>query len=166
MAERRAIVSDKVLSYKGKFNTHEMYKVIDSWFSENGFSGREEVEHMEKIEKDHKTVEILYHPTKKFTPYAKAEIRMLIAMDNLTREVIEVDGRKTTLSNGDLKITIDGFVTTDYEGRMEMRPRNFLWRTIIDKLLKKNSMGEEYDGVVASLVNQLYGELNSFLKGK
>lgn len=164
MPERRAIVEEKKLHYKGIFSTSEMYELIEAWFADNGFSEREEVEHMEKITKSHKTVEILYYPVKKLSSYSKAEVRMMIEIDNLKRSVVEVDGRKLTMSEGDLTITFDGFLVTDFDGRYDiLEPKYFVWRTFFDKLLKKSESSED-EAKVASYVSEIYNHLRDYFR--
>ena len=164
MPERRAIVEEKVLRYNGIFSTSEMYEIIERWFADNGFSDREEVEHMEKITKSHKTVEVLYQPVKTLSSYSKAELRLFIEIDNMRRTVIEKDGKKITMTDGNITLTFDGFLTTDYENRLDVaKPRNFVWKTVFDKLLKKTESSED-EAKIAGYVSELYNHLRDYFK--
>ncbi len=164
MPERRAIVEEKKLKHSGVFSASELYEIIERWFADNGFSDREEIEHMEKIQKSHKTVEVLYRPVKTLSSYSKAELRILIEMGNLKRTVVDTEGKKVTMSDGDLTITFDGFLVTDFEGRYDvLEPRRFFWKTIFDKLLKKTESAED-EGKIAGYVSELYNHVRDYLK--
>ena len=67
------------------------------------------------------------------------------------------------MTDGELSITFDGFLATDYEGRAEIDPHNFLWRTLIDKLLRKNPASEE-EAKISGFVVELYNHLRDYLK--
>ena len=163
MAERRTIVYGRVLRHSGIFNAKELYTTIDRWFADNGFSDSDELEHLEKIYKDKKEIEILYQPTKKINPFSKIELRVVITISGLTRKVIEVDGRSVGVNDGDLEICFDGFLTTDFENRYQNEPRYFLWRTVIDKFFKKGSQPEGA-GMVSDYIQELYNHLRTFLQ--
>ncbi|MFW6231065.1 MAG: hypothetical protein ACOC32_03500 [Nanoarchaeota archaeon] len=162
MAERRAIVQGRVLQYSGEFNLREMFELIDQWFADHGFSGREEVEHMEKITKGHKEVEIFYQPSKKLSSYAKAEIRLLITISNLKRKVVELESRKTNMDEGELELTFDGILSTDYEARYESKPSYFVWRHLFDKFIKKTH-STEHDAKISAYIQELYTHLRRYL---
>lgn len=164
MAERRTIVSGRVLRYSGTFNAKELYELIDQWFADQGFSGREEIEHMEKITKNHKQVEIFYQPSKKVSDYAKIELRLLITISNLKRRIVELEGRKTNMDEGNLEITFDGYLTTDLEGRYESKPQYYLWRTIVDKFITKTK-DSKFEGMITNYIQELYTRLRKYLHG-
>jgi hypothetical protein len=164
MAERRTIVSGRVLRYTGTFSAKELYELIDQWFADQGFSGREEIEHMEKITKNHKQVEIFYQPTKKVSDFAKIELRLLITISELKRRIVELEGRKTNLDEGNLEITFDGYLTTDLEGRFESKPEYYIWRTLVDKFLKKTK-NAKYEEMITNYIQELYTHLRKYLRG-
>ena len=163
MAERRTIVSGRVLRYSGTFNAKELYELIDQWFEEQGFSDRDEIEHIEKITKNKKEVEIFYQPTKKVSDYAKIELRLIITISNLVRKVVEINGRSVGANEGDLEITFDGFLTTDFENRSENEPKHFLWRTVVDKFLKRN-VSSEFETMISGNIQELYTHLRTYLE--
>lgn len=162
MAERRTIVSGRQFHYKGLFNAKELYQLIDTWFADNGFGDRVEVEHMEKVTKTHKQIEIYYQPYKKVSDYAKIEIRLLIKIFDLKKQIVEYEGRKVNINEGDLNIEFDGYVTTDYEGRWVNKPSYFFWRTMMDKFFFK-SYSSIPEKQVTDLVQELYNHIRQYL---
>ncbi|MFW5852481.1 MAG: hypothetical protein ACOCUR_00450 [Nanoarchaeota archaeon] len=163
MPERRTVVSGRVLRHSGTFNAREMYDLIDQWFADNGFSDRDEVEHMEKITKNKKEVEIFYQPSKKVSDFVKIELRLLITISGLKRKVVEINGKSVGVNEGDLEIAFDGFVTTDYENREENKPEHFVWRTFVDKFIKKTTVSE-FDGMISGYIQELYTYLRRYLE--
>ena len=163
MPERRAIVSGRVLRHSGLFNAKEMYDLIDQWFADQGFSDRDELEHLEKIYKNRKQVEIFYQPSKKVSDYVKIELRLLITISNLVRKVVELDGRSVGLNEGDLEITFDGYLSTDLEYRYENEPKRVLWQTITDKFFKK-TIHSEYETMITNYIGELYTYLRKYLE--
>ncbi len=163
MPERRTIVYGRVLKHSGLFNAKEMYDLIDQWFSDQGFSDRDELEHLEKIYKNKKQVEIFYQPSKKVSDYVKIELRLLITISNLVRKVVEIDGRSVGLNEGDLEISFDGYVSTDLENRYENEPRRLLKQAILDKFFRK-TLHSEYDAMISNYIQELYTYLRKYLQ--
>ena len=162
MAERRTIVSGKVLKYEGLFNAKELFGVIDTWFADNSFADRVEVEHMEKVTKTHKQVEIYYQPYKKVSDYAKIEIRLLISMMDLKKTVVEYEGHKTNINEGSLEIVFDGYLTTDYENRFENSAEFFFWRALMDKFIFKTYTSKD-EARIEKYVAELFNHLRQYL---
>ena len=162
MAERRFAVNGRVLRYSGSFSLTEMYNVIDGFFQENKFSGAMEVEHMEKITKDKKQIEIVYNPSKKFNNFTKLEVRLIITIEGLKRKVVDVDTKKTELDEGDVELIFDGIITTDYEKREENNPSFFFLSDIKNKLIFRYKHDAE-EKAITGYVQDLYSKLRDYL---
>ena len=101
-------------------------------------------------------------PWKKYTDYAKCEIKIRLVMSDIVEVEIEKDGSKLKLNKGKIKIVLDGLLTTDYENRWESKPMFYFIRTIFDKYFYKPfTVG--YQNNVAGDTKELYSFLKAFL---
>jgi hypothetical protein len=91
-------------------------------------------------------------------------LRLLITISELKRRIVELEGRKTNLDEGNLEITFDGYLTTDLEGRFESKPEYYIWRTLVDKFLKKTK-NAKYEEMITNYIQELYTHLRKYLRG-
>jgi hypothetical protein len=162
MAERRPVVTSVKLKYSGLFNCKDLWKFIEDWFKDQGFADRVEVYHDEKVTKTHKDIDIKYMPYRKMSDYVKIEQRLLIKVFNLVNKTVVKDGHNIKLGQGDIDITFDGYINTDYEGRWENTPNSFFIRTIIDKFIFRTYTGK-YEAIIKEQIQSLKHEIESFL---
>lgn len=161
MAERRLVVDHLKLNYSGLFNVHELYMLIDSYLREKGFDKRES-KNQEHVGPEGKYVNLVLQPWKKITDYARHVIKIEIKMNHLKEVVVEHDGRKHKMQNGEVTITFDGYLDTDYEDRWEQKPFYFFLRTLFDKWVYR-TYSTEYEELLVENVSQLHQSIKSFL---
>jgi hypothetical protein len=163
MAERAFIVSGKKLHFHGLFNMKELFQTIELWYADNGYSDMLETEHMEKVLANKKIVEIVYQPTKKLSEFAKVELRLLIKIDQLTRQVVEFEGHKLTINNGDVEFIIDAILTTDMEYRTQNKPFFFFPEILVDKFLFR-TLDSKKEKIIQGDAHSLYTYVRQYLK--
>ncbi|RLE47089.1 hypothetical protein DRJ25_03250 [Candidatus Woesearchaeota archaeon] len=132
MVERQIIVDGARISYKGVFDPKGVMKVINDWASDKGYFMVEE-SHIESLTDEGKFAEIKMEPFKKLTDYAKSVIRIRITIDKAKDVVIEKDGKKVKLYDGEIKFLFDGLLDTDYEERWEGKPIFYFLRILFEK---------------------------------
>ncbi|MFP4112710.1 MAG: hypothetical protein ACLFUO_06985 [Candidatus Woesearchaeota archaeon] len=162
MPERRPVVSGIVIKYSGLFNAKELWKLIENWFDENGYSDRPEVYHDEYVVKGHKDIEIRYQPYRKVSDYMKLEHRLIIKILDLEKKTITKDGHKIKVDKADLNIRFDSFLNTDYEGRWENTPGFFFIRTLFDKFVFKTYTGK-YEQMLGDQVQEMKTLIEKYL---
>jgi hypothetical protein len=161
MAERRIVIDTLRLNYQGLFNMHEFYRMIDKWLREKGYD-KYERKNYEHIYKDGRQLEIELEPWKKFTDYAKCSIKMNILVTGMKDVVVNLDGKKTKMSQGKMVITFMGYMETDYEHRWEKKAFLFFLRTIFDLWIYKINT-DKFEAFVAEDTNHLYQTVKSYL---
>jgi hypothetical protein len=161
MTETTIVVDGKTLSYEGLFSVKELYKMVDYFFKEKGYDKRE-IQNLEKVEKDHKYIEMELQPYKKITDYVKLLIRIRLRMFNIKEVEVEKDGKKLKLNKGKMAATFDGFILTDYEQRWEGKPMYQFVRTVFDKFIYKRYTSK-FEDQVEGTVGDLYTQMKSFL---
>jgi len=134
MVERQIIVDGARLTYSGIFNPKGVQKVIKDWIDDKGYFPLE-ISHTESVTDEGKFAEIKMEPFKKLTDYAKSTIRIRITIDKAKDVVIDKDGKKIKLYEGEIKFLFDGLLDTDYESRWEGKPIFYFIRTVFEKYI-------------------------------
>jgi len=161
MAERFTVVDQENIHYKGLFDIAQLGKAIETWARTKGYDKRI-VRDEEHIYKDHKYIHMWWEPYKKITDYVKFEVRIWVYINNITQVEKDIDGVKTKFNKGDIDITIDGFLITDYEHRWEQKPMYFFLRTLFDKFVYRLEISK-YVSLLKDHAMELKAEISSFL---
>jgi len=161
MAERKIVVDNVRINYKGLFNMRDFYRVMDGFFKEKGYDKRE-VRNNEYVKPEGKHLELWLEPYKKITDYAKLIIRLQVIIQDLREVVVEREGHKKKMQKGDIQVIIDGFLETDYENRWEGRPEYVFVRTLFDKFIYRRHT-TQFEAMLVEETDELQATLKSFL---
>lgn len=161
MAERRLVVDHMIIAYEGLFDLHELYTLINQWLKDKGFDLREQ-KNQENVKPGGKYIEVEELPWKKITDYARHVIRLNIRILNMKDAVIEEDGKRLKLNQGRIRISMDGYLDTDYEDRWESKPFYFFLRTIFDKFVYR-TYSTQYEELLVENCLQLSSTIKAFL---
>ncbi|MFH1134065.1 MAG: hypothetical protein V1735_06245 [Nanoarchaeota archaeon] len=161
MVERRLVVDGMKLGYKGLFNASELYKLIDYYFRERGFT-KHELKNFEMVMPAGKQIEVIKEPYWKINDYTKFVIRVSLVMTEVKEVAIEKDGTKVKMNQGNVEITFDGFLELDFEHRWEKRPVFYFIRAIFDQFVYKVET-EKFEEGLTKEVNELHTQVKAFL---
>lgn len=162
MVERYIVVDQRRIKYSGLFDAKGLFDVIKAWCSDKGYWSVEK-SHSEALYKEGKFIEMVFDPImKKFTDYAKGVIKVKIQMSKVKDVVVERDGRKVKLQEGDVSLILDGILETDYESRWEGKPFMYVLRTFFEKYVLSPFIGK-YESTVGSDVDSLQTQIKAFL---
>lgn len=161
MTERRLVVDHMKFSYSGLLDVSEFYSFIDKWFKAQGFAGREQIA-QDHLKPNGRYIELVIQPWKKRNDYIRHVVKVRIRMLHLKDKIIETDGHKHKLQKGEVNVTIDGYMETDYEDRWEQKPFYFFLRTTFDKFFYK-SPNKENEGELAGAVSKFNHDAKAFL---
>ncbi|MFH1848949.1 MAG: hypothetical protein ABH879_02065 [archaeon] len=161
MVERRIVVDEMQLEFRGLFDVGEFYRLIDSWLKEKAYV-KHERRNYEHAYVEGKQIEVWKQPYKKVTDYAKYVIDIKILIEDLKDVVTEKDGKKVRLNQGNVSITFSGYLETDYEHRWEKKPLFYFMRAIFDNYVFKVHTEKFEKGLVED-VNQLHTIVKAFL---
>src|SRR3989338_3456657 len=118
MAEKKHIIDGLELNYSGYFNLNELTEAIDKCQKDRGYL-KSEKRTDEKVYPSGKDISIELRPTKKFADYYTTMITMVIMITGMKDVEVEKEGRRKWMSQGNIRITFDGWTTTDFEFRWE-----------------------------------------------
>ena len=161
MAERNYVVEQLGLEYEGLFDLAGLYEIIDDYFKKQGYE-KTELENSEYITENGKQITLIIEPYKKISDYAKLMIRIKIIFSDIKEVQVEKDGEKFDVNNGNVSMVFDGYLETDYEGRLEQKPIYFFMRTIFDKFIYK-IYTKKFENEVSEDVKHLHDNIKAFL---
>lgn len=161
MVEKKIVIDNDRLSYKGLFDMKELYRLIDTFFHDKGYEKRE-TRNKEFVSPEGKYLELWLEPYKKITDYAMVVLRLQIIVENLREVVVEKEQHKKKMHKGEVLIIIDGFLVTDYENRWEGKPEYVFIRTLFDKFIYRRHT-QEFEGVLIDESEELKSSIKSFL---
>jgi len=161
MVERRLIVDNLTLSYKGIFKAGELYKLIDAYFRERAYT-KHELRNYEHSYKEGKQIEVVKEPYRKITDYAKYVIRITLVMTEVKEVEVDKDKVKVRMNQGNIDVQFDGFLEMDYEHRWEKKPIFYFLRAIFDQFVFKVHT-EKFESGLKDEVYDLHEQVKSFL---
>ncbi len=161
MSEKRLVIDQLGLNYSGVFSVSALYKKFIDWFHERGYEMFEK-KNTEEITPTGRNIELELRPYKRVTSYAKNEIRIKVFITNVKEVVIDKDGTKNRLNQGDIEILFDGYVETDYENRWENKPYFYFFRALIDKYVWR-IYTDKFETMIVTDVHHLHTKIKAFL---
>jgi hypothetical protein len=81
-------------------------------------------------------------PWRKISDYEKIEIRLFMIFKHLKETEVKYGETMKRVFEGDAIISMDCYLSTDYENKMQMKPGLFVFRTLIDKFVHKHYISE------------------------
>ncbi len=110
MPERDYVADVLKVSYTGTFDFDGLYKTLYQWFKKYGYNFRES-DYKEYKEGGGKRLQVKWGAKRKVSDYVKYVIEVGLQIDKM--QDVAVKNRKRI--NGELSITITGFIEKDYE---------------------------------------------------
>ncbi len=161
MAELKHLIEGIDITYKGLYNMKELYIFLDKWFLEKGY-GKEELKNFEEVTEKGKSTIIELEPMKKVSDYVKLKQKVKILCFDMKDVEVDIDGKKQTLQEGEIKITFESKMITDYEHKWEMKPVYFFFRTVMDKYVFKGLL-HKYEEIAIKDCKDLIQEVKAYL---
>ncbi|MBI2112651.1 hypothetical protein HYT52_03905 [Candidatus Woesearchaeota archaeon] len=124
MSEKFLVIDHLKISYTGLFNAAELYNLISSWFFGKGWDWHEKV-NMERITPDGKQIHQIFWPWKSVSNFYKIIMHIRVNMIDVKDVEVEKDGKKIRVNQGEVHITIDGYVLADRNDYWTDKP--FTW---------------------------------------
>ncbi len=161
MAERKKVVDNLEIVYEGLFNAKDLFSIINQWFKEHNYEKREEM-HTEKVRADSKYIEFELFPWRTITDYAKFEIQIRAKLKDLKEVVVEKAGVRVKMMQGRVHIILDGYLTTDVEGKWDQKPIWFFLSQLMDKYIFRIHTSN-WEGQLKGEVTSIHSTIKSFL---
>jgi hypothetical protein len=161
MVEKKILVDELRLQYKGIFEVDELFRSFDTVLHERGYIKQEKkADHFNRKEGREIYQEI--RPVKEFENDFLATMKVRIKMHNVKDKVVEVDGIKKKFVEGEINMIFDGWTTTFYEFAWETKPVFVFLRMFVDKYIYRVNFGK-YEGEIISDVHYVYDRIKAHL---
>src|SRR3989338_493780 len=118
MVEKEGISQEKV-EHTGLFDFPGFYTYAHNWFLDERYNGVDEIEYIEKVIGNSKSVSFKWKAYKKVTDYFKIEQEIQCRIDDMTDVEVEIDGTKRKMNKGKMEIKFKGTLVMDYDSRWE-----------------------------------------------
>ena len=105
--ERRIVVDHIVVSYHGLFNMKELYRMIDFFFMEKGYTKHETIVKEDDGERGKKMF-LSTEPYRKISDYVKYVIRLEIESRDVKTVEVEKDNTKIIMNHGEVNVIVTG----------------------------------------------------------
>ncbi|MFT4326734.1 MAG: hypothetical protein ACMXYK_04490 [Candidatus Woesearchaeota archaeon] len=161
MTEKKLVVEGETVSYHGIFNAKELYNLIENFANERGWD-RKDYKHEVLNRETHRDIIWDLRPNATISEYAKYEIHIKGSLTNVTDIEVVLDGKKTKMQKGNVKITFVGFLFTEYEKDWQSSAGWYVFRTIIEKFIMKTHM-DDYEAMIQKHVSMLKHEVSAYL---
>ncbi len=161
MSERRLVIDHLKFSYDGLFNVNELYSVISTWFFEKGYDWHEKM-NQELVTADGRQMRLILQPWKSVTNFYKLFINIELNLVDVKEVEVEHNGRALQLSQGKVKMTIDGYVVSDRQDEWTTKP--FYWfLTIIGQKYFFRDHFARMEAWLKSDVDDMYNKVKNYL---
>jgi len=161
MSERRLVVDQLKFSYEGLFNASELYNLISSWFYDRNWDWYEKI-NQELITSSGKQIRIILEPYKNYSDYYRGIIRIKLHFTDLKDIDVEHEGQTLRLTQGMLKIIIDGYVVADRKDKWEHKPLYWLISLLNDMYFSRHHYAK-FERWVESDIEDLTGKVKGYL---
>jgi len=159
MVERRKVLQ-KSVKYEGVFDSKELFRLITDYQISKGFDlDEKKVEEYNRNGK--KTVNWISEAPYKISDYVETKMQMFVGYTNLKDKVIELDGKKKNMKEGNVTISITRWIETDYEKKWEGSAWKWFFRIFAEKVLIKARLEEGQESITKN-VNELYSLISKF----
>jgi len=161
MPEVKHVIEDQEITYKGLCMVKDFYTFLDKWFADRGYAKQETKNYEEVTEKGKYTI-VEMEPIKKVSDYVKLKLKAKIICFDLKSVDIEIDGKKQSCQEGEVKIEFEAQLITDYENKWEYKPVYFFFRTVMDKYVFKGLL-HKYEQMLVKDCKELMQEAKAYL---
>ncbi|HLD00334.1 MAG TPA: hypothetical protein VJC39_01185 [Candidatus Nanoarchaeia archaeon] len=161
MPERTLIIDHLKFSYEGIFNPGELYNLIAGWFYDKGWDWYEKI-NQEEVTPQGRQITLILEPWKSSSDYYKLTVRIKMIMSDLKEVDVEHSGKNLRLSQGTVRLYIDGYIVSDRNGKWTKSPFYWFISYLIERVFNKSHFARMEDWI-RSDVSDLYDKIKSYL---
>jgi len=136
MSEKRLVIDELELNYKGLFDINGLLKTIDQIAKDRGYV-KNEKRRTEAVTQKGKEFYMELRPVKRKTAYYVLMIKLRMSIHNMREVEVVKDKTKVILNEGEVKILFDAWTTTDFEFRWESSPVYYILRNLVERVVWK-----------------------------
>ncbi len=161
MSEFKEVFSKKTIKYSGLFNLHELSDFLKKTLLKRGIDLNEDLT-QEFVYDNYSQVVYDYRPYKKFTDYAKGVIHIELKITHMSDVVVNLGSSKKKMQKGDVEISVEGFLETDYENKWDTKPVYYFFKVVMEKFFL-GGFSNYFSKYVKDLSSFVLNELKAYL---
>ncbi len=162
MSEKDKIFSSGI-KWVGIANWRGFYKFCyDFLMEETGMDWIQEEKYEEKLNGNQKDIDVKWVGTKKLTDYFRVWIEVSFEIRDLEEVEIIKDGEKTKSNKGRFKISVNGFLERDYQGKFERSAFNKFLRSIYEKWVIPSRI-DQFEGKIFGDCDEFVSQAKAYL---
>ena len=147
MSEKRLVIDELELVYKGLFDINGLLQTIDKISADRGYA-KNEKRRTESVTPTGKEFYMELRPVKKKTDFYVLMIKLRMSINNMRDVEVVKDGKKVILNEGEIRILFDAWTTTDFEFRWESNPVYYFLRNMFERVVYKVHTDQFLDELV------------------
>ena len=161
MGERKLVVDHLKFSYDGLFSTTEVYSLISSWFYEKGYDWYEKNNH-ESVTPEGRQIHLVLQPWKNTSDFHKIIMKVVVNFIDVKEIGVQHQGQNLTLNQGIIRITFDGYVTSDRFDHWTSKPVFWFLLLVGERYFHRNHF-EKMEIWIKSDIDDLYQKIKNYL---
>ncbi|MBI1968355.1 hypothetical protein HYS49_00430 [Candidatus Woesearchaeota archaeon] len=135
--EKNLVINNRELRYHGPFRTEDLFRAINKVLEGRQYSKREKKTE-ESVQPEGKNTFIELRPWKEKTPEVTLMLKIKMDLQNVREALVEKEGHKQKMQQGDVLVALDAWLLTDYEHHWRMHPITYFLRAMANKFLYKS----------------------------
>lgn len=143
--EKNLVINNREIAYSGPFRVEAIFRTINTTLEERGYTKREKKTE-ERVQPEGRSTYIELRPWKEKAPEVMLMLKIKLHLQNVKDLFREEKGTKYTMQHGDVLISLDAWMLTDYEHHWRMQPFTYFLRGMINKFLYKFPAERGYMG--------------------
>ena len=160
--DKNLLINNRELKYKGIFRVDELFSTINRAIEGRDYVKREKKSEEVVTETGRKTY-LELRPYKTINNYITLMIKIKLTLDNITEIIDEVKDERLVYQQGDVNISFDAWLLTDYNYRWGMKPWFYFVKSLVNKFLYKNPIEAGAGGTLAADTAYIYAKIKTFL---
>lgn len=166
MPQKDFVAPVKSIEQKIVIDVNELIKDLHKMIKERGYSVLIEQSHKESSDDaGNRNISFYWFAKKKVSNYVKL-VMEIVFKASVKNVVMEKDGKKKTVQEGTVSVSLGGYTQKDYEDEWAFKkeaPLNKFFRELIDKFLNRQKL-DEHEKELTEDVGKVIQELKVYLK--
>jgi hypothetical protein len=161
MTEKDKIFSNK-LKYKGIFDFPDFYKFVYDWLKDETGLLISEDKYKEKLTGDTKKIDVDWTGKREMTDYFRFVAEVKFRITGMTNVELTHGGKKIKTNQGEIEITMDGFLERDYKSKFEKSAFHKFMRAIYEKAVIPARI-EQFEEKIIEECSEFLAQVKSYL---
>jgi len=160
--ERNLVINNRQLKYSGIVLLDELFNVIEHALQEKGYEKREKKAE-ETVTETGRNYYLELRPFKVKTNYVTLMIKIKVEVNDITDSTQDFDGIKRNFEKGNMVVSFDSWLLTDYHNRWGMKPFVYFWKALVNKWIYSYPLESGFEGELVGDTAYIYNKIKKLL---